>query len=101
LVSNAGKVTEKGEVVVDADVKDGALVVRVRDTGVGIDDDVRARLFLPFTQADASITRRFGGTGLGLAISQRLAQLMHGTIAAEGATGRGSTFPLTLPAVVV
>jgi CheY-like chemotaxis protein len=72
--------------------------ITVRDTGLGIPADRIDRLFQPFSQADASITRRYGGTGLGLAISQRLAEAMGGTISAEssGVPGEGSTFHLVI-----
>ncbi|MEO1478441.1 MAG: PAS domain-containing protein, partial [Bacteroidota bacterium] len=84
LVGNAIKFTEEGrvevEVTTEDDGPDTRLLVHVRDTGIGMDADVQARIFKAFTQADLSTTRRFGGTGLGLAISGRLATLMHGTI---------------------
>ncbi len=101
LVSNAVKFTAAGEVVVDARIDNGRLVIDVSDTGVGLDAYAKARLFTPFTQADASITRRFGGTGLGLAISQRLAKLMGGAIRAEGAPGHGSRFTFAAPARIL
>jgi CheY-like chemotaxis protein len=96
------KFTDSGRVTVAVDSgparDDGAVEVHiaVRDTGIGIPADRVDRLFQPFTQTDASITRRYGGTGLGLAISQRLAEAMGGTIWAEssGVPGEGSTFHL-------
>src|SRR5262245_34125618 len=74
--------------------------IAVRDTGIGIPADRMDRLFQSFSQADASISRRYGGTGLGLAISRRLAELMDGSLVAEsdGVAGRGSRFVATIRA---
>ncbi len=100
LVGNAVKFTERGEVAlhvsVEADDGSGVLVrFAVRDTGIGIPADKLASLFQPFTQVDASTTRRFGGSGLGLSITQRLAGLMGGTVGVESQVGQGSTFWFT------
>lgn len=101
LVGNAIKFTERGSVVLhvscDCEDQSGVLRLSVQDTGIGMTKEQRDRLFHPFTQADSSMTRRFGGTGLGLAISQRLTQMLGGTISATSEVGQGSTFTVTLP----
>ncbi|HYC91084.1 MAG TPA: response regulator [Thermoanaerobaculia bacterium] len=102
LVGNAVKFTSAGDVLVHVDLRErhGArLMVRftVRDTGIGIGEEVLPNLFQPFTQADASTTRRFGGTGLGLAISKQIAEALGGTLAAESRVGEGSTFWFDVP----
>lgn len=98
LVGNAVKFTSSGEITVllSADVEDGQVALRaaVRDTGIGMDEGARARLFKPFEQADLSTTRKYGGTGLGLAISLRLAEAMGGTIRVTSTPGEGSEFVL-------
>jgi signal transduction histidine kinase/DNA-binding response OmpR family regulator len=104
LVGNAVKFTAKGRVSVlviwehegSRGPRTGSLKLAVRDTGIGMSGEQVARLFRPFTQADDSMTRKFGGTGLGLTISQRLANLLGGVISVESKTGHGSTFTLTL-----
>ena len=101
LVGNAIKFTEAGAVtlLVERVAAAGPLQLRftVRDTGIGIPSELLAKLFAPFSQADASMTRRFGGTGLGLAISRRIAALMSGEIAVRSTPGTGSEFILTVP----
>jgi signal transduction histidine kinase len=99
LVGNATKFTERGEVCIEvARPRPGWVEIRVADTGIGMSEEQIGRLFREFTQADASMTRRYGGTGLGLAISQRLCRLMGGVITAEATLGKGSTFTVRLPA---
>jgi len=108
LLSNASKFTHGGVITLSASREpadpetggEGAFVVRVRDTGIGMSADQVARLFRPFTQADASTTRRYGGTGLGLTITRRFCQMMGGDVAVESTPGGGSTFTVRLPAVV-
>jgi two-component system sensor histidine kinase/response regulator len=100
LVNNAVKFTEAGKIVVAIAPAGGVgerVVLRfsVRDTGIGISAEEVAKLFRPFTQADASTARRFGGTGLGLAISRQLVELMGGTIGVNSAPGEGSEFFFT------
>ncbi|MEM1202810.1 MAG: ATP-binding protein [Acidobacteriota bacterium] len=97
LVANGIKFTEEGEVELRVDterVERGETWLRftVRDTGIGIEPEVRDALFLPFTQADTSTTRRYGGTGLGLAICQHLVDLMGGQLEVYSEPGEGSTF---------
>ena len=100
LVSNAIKFTEQGEITVGARLleKTGEHVrVRftVKDTGIGLSPEQRARLFSAFSQADASTTRKYGGTGLGLSISKRLVEMMEGEIDVDSTLDHGSTFQFT------
>jgi signal transduction histidine kinase len=100
LVGNAIKFTDVGEVVIKAAKVNGSFKVTVRDSGPGISEADRAKLFQEFQQADNSTTRKKGGTGLGLAISKRIIELHGGKIWVESALGRGSTFSFTLPITV-
>ncbi len=103
LVSNAVKFTAQGHVRLEITMGDGGIAFAISDTGVGLSEEQRSRLFLPFSQADASVHRTHGGTGLGLAISQRLVQAMGGKIEVESAPGEGSTFrcEVALPAATL
>ncbi len=116
LLNNAVKFTERGGIIVSASIaqtenappekgtNDGAgdaapqcVTFSIQDTGIGLSADAQAKLFEPFSQADMSITRRFGGTGLGLAICKRLVEMMGGVIRVESAEGLGSTFSFIVP----
>jgi signal transduction histidine kinase len=124
LLSNAAKFTEKGVITIGVerikiekprpskqnknnDFYSGSnytsqvLMFRVSDTGIGMTDEQLEQIFKPFTQADASTTRKYGGTGLGLTISQRLCQILGGEISVESEDGKGSTFIVSLPERVV
>lgn len=99
LISNAVKFTENGEINVDVTTHEEAgaiaVMIRVADTGVGMSKEVMSLLFEPYSQGDASFTRKYGGTGLGLAIVRRLAKLMRGEISVESEEGVGTTMTLT------
>ena len=102
LLSNAIKFTQRGEVELNVSIlsmieRTASVQCSVRDTGVGIDPAQHRAIFEAFTQADSSITRRYGGTGLGLSICSRLTELMGGTITVQSEPGHGSTFFLTVP----
>jgi signal transduction histidine kinase len=105
ILSNACKFTEHGTITLEAhgETVQSRRWIRfcITDTGVGMTSEQRGRLFQPFSQADASTTRKYGGTGLGLAISQRFCQMMGGDITVESERGAGSTFAIRLPARVV
>ncbi|MBW2131598.1 MAG: response regulator [Deltaproteobacteria bacterium] len=102
IVGNAVKFTEAGEILLRVSVqerRDDTIRLRfsVRDTGIGIAEEDLSNLFSPFTQADASFTRKYGGTGLGLAISKRIVTLMGGDIHVQSREGIGSEFVFTVP----
>ena len=99
LVSNAVKFTAAGEVLVSValdgtgDDSNVGLHLEVKDTGIGVPLDAQATLFMPFAQADASTTRRYGGTGLGLAICRQLTDMMGGSVGVESEPGAGKRKP--------
>ena len=100
LVANAIKFTEKGEVLAEVDpvsIEPNTVLLHfsVSDTGMGIPEDQRSRIFEAFAQADTSTTRRFGGTGLGLSIAAQLVSMLGGSMWLESDVGRGSTFHFT------
>ncbi len=101
LLGNAIKFTTQGEIALHVAVAEDAvdtttLCLKVRDTGIGIEPAVQAKLFTPFTQADGSTTRKYGGTGLGLAIVKQLAHMMGGIVGVDSILGQGSTFWCTI-----
>lgn len=104
LLGNAAKFTSRGEVCLSITLeKQGeaeGMILRfaVSDTGIGLTEEQRLRLFQPFTQADSSTTRKYGGTGLGLAISSKLVEAMGGVFRVESVAGKGSNFSFSIPA---
>lgn len=100
LINNACKYTKKGQAQLDlSEVSDspGEFIFTVKDTGIGIEPDIREKLFEAFSQADSSYTRRHEGIGLGLAICKKLVDLLNGKITVESTPGQGSTFTVRLP----
>lgn len=103
LLSNALKFTEKGQIDISAKTEaiNNAIfmIFKVKDSGIGMSENELKRIFNPFTQADQSITRKFGGTGLGLVICEKLIALMNGEIKVKSELGKGSTFIIKLPLI--
>jgi CheY-like chemotaxis protein/anti-sigma regulatory factor (Ser/Thr protein kinase) len=97
LLSNACKFTEQGSIELTVERQEERILLRVRDTGVGMTSEQQSRLFEAFTQVDASTSRKYGGTGLGLAISRRFCRMMDGDLYCESEPGKGSTFTVVLP----
>ena len=102
LLSNAAKFTEGGTITLAASREPSPagdrIVFHVSDTGIGMTEEQRAKLFQRFVQADSSTTRKFGGTGLGLSLTRALADMLGGTVSVESEPGRGSRFAVSLPA---
>jgi signal transduction histidine kinase/CheY-like chemotaxis protein len=101
LIINAIKFTAKGKVQVSSALKYSSghkafLLLDIKDSGIGVSEQQKQNLFLPFRQADVSTTRKYGGTGLGLSISQSLAKLMNGNITVQSTEGKGSTFTVEI-----
>ena len=104
FLSNAAKFTEEGEILVKANLDETdkgqpMVLVRVIDSGPGIAEEDQAKLFQPFSQVDASLTRKVGGSGLGLSICHHLIQMHSGQIGVQSALGKGSTFYFSIPVV--
>jgi CheY-like chemotaxis protein len=97
FITNAVKFTDRGRVRVEAGPSSRGVRVAVADTGRGLADEVQAQLFQPFSQGDATTTRRVGGTGLGLSICRQLARMMGGDVGVSSRLGEGSTFWAELP----
>jgi signal transduction histidine kinase len=105
LLGNASKFTEHGAIALDAARRtvDGTdwIIFSVSDTGIGMTPEQTEKLFQPFSQAEASMTRKYGGTGLGLEITRRICEILGGDITVKSELGLGSTFTIRLPAEVV
>lgn len=104
FLSNASKFTEEGEIIVTAALTEPikgqqSVIIKVIDSGPGIAEEDQAKLFQPFSQVDASLTRKVGGSGLGLSICHHLIQMHNGQIGVQSAPGKGSTFYFTIPVV--
>jgi signal transduction histidine kinase len=109
LLSNAAKFTTNGKVTlkirrqkdITANVEDEKITFVVKDTGIGMSEPQLQQLFKPFTQGDASTTKRYGGTGLGLAITRHFCQMMGGDIYVQSESGVGSIFTVELPVISI
>lgn len=98
IVGNAVKFTEQGTVNVNFSMRNSNLIIEVTDTGIGLSEEQKTRIFDPFMQADSSVSRRYGGTGLGLALSKRLARLLGGDLVLDfSEIGEGSVFRIEIP----
>ncbi len=97
LIGNAIKFTTNGHILVKADFKNEHFIISIIDTGIGINSEQQEQLFSPFSQADASTTRKYGGTGLGLSIVKQIIALLDGDITVNSQEGKGSKFTFTIP----
>lgn len=97
LLGNAIKFTEEGEVALHVTCNRNGLRLDIADSGIGMTPEQQAKIFDPFSQADSSVTRRFGGTGLGLSISKKFAEALGGTISVSSEQGKGSVFTVVVP----
>ena len=100
LISNAGKFSEKSQVTLSVKKHNDFVEFKIMDKGIGISAKQMNKLFEAFSQADASITRKYGGAGLGLAITKKLTELMGGEVKVESEHGKGTIFTVTLPCIV-
>ena len=100
LISNASKFTQKGTITLTAATAGENIILKVSDTGIGLTEEQKSKLFKEFAQADSSTTRKYGGTGLGLAITKRFTDMMHGSIEIESTPNKGTTFTVVLPQVL-
>ncbi len=98
LLSNAVKFTETGSVTITGCIEDNMCRMEVIDTGIGMKEEELKKLFIPFSQIDSGLTRKYEGTGLGLSICKKLIELLHGSISVESEIGKGSIFKLSFPA---
>ncbi|MBB6479010.1 ATP-binding protein [Spirochaeta isovalerica] len=97
LLSNAFKFTQNGHIEISARVDKGALILCFKDTGIGLSDDQKKRIFQLFTQVDGSRTRYYGGVGVGLTLVNKLVQLLNGSLEVESELSEGSTFTIQIP----
>jgi hypothetical protein len=97
LISNANKFTQQGKITISGNISNGDIILRIKDSGIGIAKDQIERIFEPFSQADNSCTREHGGAGLGLTISKEYAMALGGKIFVESKEGKGTTAELRLP----
>jgi len=97
LLSNAAKFTSNGTIELTLQTEGAWLVFSISDSGIGISQDQVGNLFMPFTQADSSTTKKYGGTGLGLAITKQYCELLGGSISVQSQVNKGSTFTVRLP----